>query len=75
MRGVWSVRAGRAVLIMACLLALEGCAAAALSVAGLAGGAGLQEFINVIVVQSFSSPISGTRLASLKTLKRMGMSV
>ncbi len=75
MRGVWSVRAGRAVLIIACLLALEGCAAAALSVAGLAGGAGLQHFINGIVDQTFSSPIAGTRLATLKTLKRMGMSV
>ncbi len=75
MRGVWSVRAGRAVVIMACLLALEGCAAAALSVAGLAGGAGLEHFINGIVDQTFSSPIAGTRLATLKTLKRMGMSV
>ncbi len=62
-------------LIIACLLALEGCAAAALSVAGLAGGAGLQHFINGIVDQTFSSPIAGTRLATLKTLKRMGMSV
>jgi hypothetical protein len=63
------------VLIIACLLALEGCAAAALSVVGLAGGAGLEHFINGIVDQTFSSPIAGTRLATLKTLKRMGMSV
>ena len=62
-------------LIIACLLALEGCAAAALSVVGLAGGAGLEHFINGIVDQTFSSPIAGTRLATLKTLKRMGMSV
>ncbi len=62
-------------VIMACLLALEGCAAAVLSVAGLAGGAGLEHFINGIVDQTFSSPIAGTRLATLKTLKRMGMSV
>ena len=67
--------ARKAAFIVACLLALEGCAAAVLSVAGLAGGAGLEHFINGIVDQTFSSPIAGTRLATLKTLKRMGMSV
>ena len=62
-------------MIVPCLLALQGCAAAALSVVGLAGGAGFEHFINGIVDQTFSSPMAGTRLATLKTLKRMGMSV
>jgi hypothetical protein len=69
------VRVAKTLVIVACLLALQGCAAAALSVAGIAGGAGFQHFINGIVDQTFSSPIAGTRLATLKALKRMGMSV
>jgi hypothetical protein len=60
---------------MACLLALQGCAAAALSVAGLAGGAGFEHVLNGIVYQTYPSPIAGIRLAALKTLKRMGMTV
>ncbi len=69
------MRATKAALMVACLLALEGCAAAALSVVGIAGGAGLEHVLNGIVYQTISSPIAGTRLAALKTLKRMGIAV
>lgn len=65
----------KALVIGTCLLALQGCAAAVLSVAGIAGGAGFEHFINGIVSYTFPSPIAGTRLATLKALKRMGMTV
>jgi hypothetical protein len=69
------MRAARALLVLICLVTLQGCAAAVLSVAGIAGGAGFKHFINGMVSQTIPSPIAGTRLATLKTLKRMGMPV
>ena len=75
MHGVRLVRGARALISIACLLTLQGCAAAALSVAGIAGGAGFEHVINGMVSHTYSAPIAGTRLAALNTLKRMGMSV
>ncbi len=69
------MRAARALLVLICLIALRGCAVAVLSVAGIAGSAGFKHFINGMVSQTIPSPIAGTRLATLKTLKRMGMTV
>ncbi len=70
------MRQAKALMILTCMLALQaGCAVAVLSVAGIAGGAGFEHFINGIVYQTFPSPIAGTRLATLKSLKRMGMTV
>ena len=69
------MRAARSLIILTCLLTLQGCAAAALSVAGIAGGAGFEHVINGMVNHTYSRPIAGTRLAALSTLKRMGMSV
>ncbi len=69
------MRAARALIISTCLLTLQGCAAAALSVVGIAGGAGFEHVMNGMISHTYSSPIAGTRLATLNTLKRMGMSV
>ena len=69
------MRAARALLVLICLIALQGCAVAVLSVAGIAGSAGFKHFLNGMVSQTIPSPIAGTRLATLKTLKRMGMTV
>ncbi len=69
------VRSTKVALVLACLLALEGCAAAALSVAGMAGGAGLDHTLNGIVYRTYAAPVAGTRLAALQTLTRMGMTV
>jgi len=60
---------------LVCVLGLEGCAAAALSVAGLVGGSGLDYTLNGIVNRTYAAPVAGTRLAALQTLKRMGMTV
>jgi len=58
------MRVTRAAFIVACILALEGCAAA------------LPMTINHgFVSQDFPLPIAGTRLAALQTLKRMGTKV
>ncbi len=69
------VRSAKVAFVLACLLVLEGCAAAALSVAGMAGGAGLDHTLNGIVTRTYSAPVAGTRLAALQTLRRMGMTV
>ncbi len=65
----------RALVILVCLGALQGCATVVLSVAGIAAGAGIKHFITGIPSQTISSPIAGTRLATLKALKRMGIFV
>ena len=69
------MRTSKLAIVFACLLALQGCAAAALSVVGMAGGAGLDHTLNGIVYRTFAAPVAGTRLATLQTLKRMGMTV
>ena len=69
------MRSAKVAVVLTCLLALQGCAAAALSVAGMAGGAGLDHTLNGIVTRTFAAPVAGTRLAALHTLRRMGMTV
>ena len=69
------MRAAKSLIILACLLTLQGCVAAVLSVAGIAGGAGFDHVMNGMVNHTYSRPIAGTRLATLSTLKRMGMTV
>ncbi len=69
------MRSAKVAVVLTCLLALQGCAAAALSVAGMAGGAGLDHTLNGIVTRTFAAPVAGTRLAALQTLRRMGMTV
>ncbi len=69
------MRSAKVAFVLACLLVLEGCAAAALSIAGVAGGAGLDHTLDGIVTRTYAAPIAGTRLATLQTLKRMGMTV
>lgn len=69
------MRSAKVAVVLICLLALQGCAAAALSVVGMAGGAGLDHTLNGIVTRTFAAPVAGTRLAALQTLQRMGMTV
>jgi hypothetical protein len=69
------VRSTKIALALACLLTLEGCAAIALSIAGLVGGGGLDHTLNGIVYRTYAAPVAGTRLAALQTLKHMGMTV
>lgn len=70
--------AGRSIRIafaVACMLALQGCAAVALSVAGMVGGTSIDHTLDGIVYRTYAAPIAGTRLATLQTLDRMGMKV
>ncbi len=69
------MRSPKVAFVLVCLLALQGCAAAALSVVGMAGGAGLDHTLNGYVYRTYASPVAGTRLAALQTLKRMGMTI
>ena len=58
-----------------CLVVLEGCAATALSLAGLVGGSGLDHALSGNVSRTFAAPVAGTRLAALQALRRMGLAV
>ena len=69
------MRAKKAAYIVACLLALEGCVSAAVSVAGLAGGAALEYIGSEAIYQEIPSPMAGARLGALITLRRMGLAV
>jgi hypothetical protein len=69
------VRSAKVAFVLACLLVLEGCVAAVLSIAGMAGGAGIDHTLNGIVTKTYAAPVAGTRIAVLETLKRMGMVV
>lgn len=57
------------------LFTLSGCAAAALTVGGIAGSAGVNHTLNGIVYKTFTAPMKDLRVASLKTLHRMQMKV
>jgi hypothetical protein len=64
------------VLVGACL---QGCAAAAVSVAEAGAGAGLtsglEQSLSGIVYKTFTAPLNNVRFATLKTLDRMRMPV
>lgn len=57
------------------LMALSGCAAIALTLGSVAAGAGVDHTLSGIVYKTFAASMAETRLASLKTLKRMDMDV
>ncbi len=57
------------------LMALSGCAAIALTAGSVAAGAGVDHTLRGIVYKTVASSMAETRLASLKTLKRMDMDV
>lgn len=69
------VRSAKVAFVLTCLLMLEGCAAAVLSIAGMAGEAGLDYTLNGTITRTYAAPVAGTRLATLQTLKRMAMVV
>ncbi len=69
------MRAKKAAFMVACLLVLEGCVSAAVSVAGLAGTAAMDHVFRKNVDQTVPSSIAGAHLAALNTLKRMGMTI
>ncbi len=75
MRRGRTVRARKAAFVVAFLLALEGCASVAVSAVGMAGSAALDRVLNGDSYQVVPAPIAGARLAALRTIRRMGMTV
>ena len=69
------LRSVKIAFALLCLGALQGCAAIAVSLAGMVGGTGLDHTLDGIVARTYASPIAGTRLATLQTLSRMGIKV
>lgn len=65
----------RVVSAIAALLLLSGCAGIALTAGGIAGSTGVNHTLNGIVYKTFTTPMKDMRVATLKTLKRMGMPV
>jgi hypothetical protein len=69
-----SVAAPVAVLLLASL-ALQGCAAVALTAAGVAGGAGVNHTLNGIAYKTFNNSLAELRAGTLRTLEDMDMTV
>ncbi len=69
------MRIVRVAVVAASLLLLQGCAAAALSIAGLVGNLGIDHVLEGIAYKTFTAPIETLRLAALRTLKRMDFTV
>lgn len=65
----------RLVFIAFVMVSLQGCAAVALTAAGVAGGAGVDHTLSGITYKTFSAPINDVRLATLKTLDRMDIKI
>ena len=65
----------RVVSAIAALLLLSGCAGIALTAGSIAGSTGVNHTLNGIVYKTFTTPMKDMRVATLKTLKRMGMPV
>ncbi len=69
----------RAVVVATALLALQGCAAVALTLlgtgAGAAAGAGIEHTLNGIAYKTFATPANKMRFATLRTLARLEMKV
>ena len=56
-------------------LLLQGCAVAALTAVGMAGGAGIKHTVDGISYRTFSHSVSEVRAGALHTLKHMAMTV
>ena len=57
------------------VLSLHGCAAIALTAGSVVAGAGVDHTLSGIVYKTFAASMAETRLATLKTFKRMDMDV
>ncbi len=62
-------------LLLASILLLQGCAAAALTAGSLAAGVGVNHTLNGIAYKTVIAPLPNTRLAALKTLNRMEVEI
>ena len=60
---------------VAAALFLFGCVPVALTAGGIAGGAGVNHTMNGIAYKTFTTPMTGVRAATLKTLNRMEIKV
>ncbi len=65
----------RIVAMVLGLLALQGCAAVALTAGSLAAGTGINHALGGIAYKTFTTPISDLKMAALRTLRRMDMKV
>ncbi len=69
-----SVRGALAALLLVSF-ALQGCAAVALTAAGVAGGAGVNHTLSGIAYKTFNNSLAELRLGTLRTLEDMDMTV
>ena len=65
----------RLLSVMAIMTLLQGCAAAALTAAGIAGGVGVEHTLSGISYKTFNEPMNRVRLATLRALDGMAMPV
>lgn len=65
----------RACALIACLFAVQGCVAVALTAGAIAGGAGVEHTLSGITYKTFAAPLANVRLATLQTLDKLDMKV
>lgn len=65
----------RITLLLASIILLQGCAAAALTAGGIAAGVGVNHTLSGIAYKTVIAPLPNTRLATLKTLNRMEVDI
>jgi len=71
---VGTLRAPVVAVLLGSLL-LQGCAVAALTILGMAGGAGIKHTLTGIAYKTFSHSVAEVRKSALHTLKHMAMTV
>ncbi|MDJ0949016.1 MAG: DUF3568 family protein [Alphaproteobacteria bacterium] len=67
------MRTVRILAVVAALFALQGCVAAALTVASVAGTLGMDHTLNGIAYKTFTAPLDELQTAVIDTLDRMEM--
>ncbi len=65
----------KVILFALSILALQGCAAAALTAGSIAAGTGVNHTLSGISYKTFAAPVEDMRAATLGTLERMDMEV
>jgi hypothetical protein len=75
LRGTGTMRHLKVVIAVAATMVLIGCAPIALTAGSIAGSAGVNHTMSGIAYKTFTTPMKSLRVATLKTLNRMEMTV
>lgn len=74
-KGTGAMHHLKIVIAAAAVMSVVGCAPIALTAGGIAGSAGVNHTMSGIAYKTFTTPMKALRVATLKTLNRMEMTV